>query len=80
MVNIDVKVDGVAVVVSGDKGVEATREGGEAIEGEELENEREIKKRLGMRFRGGLRFKGRLRSGLGFKEWEERERGGKRSG
>ena len=27
-----------------------------------------------MRFRGGLRFNGRLRLGLGFKEWEERER------
>ena len=80
MVNIDVEVDGVVTIVSDGRGVEATREGGEVVEGEELENEREIKERLGMGFRGGLRFKGRLRSGLGFKEWEERERGEKRSG
>ena len=80
MVNVDVEVDGVVTVVSGGKVAEATREGGEVVEGEELENEREIKKRLGMGFRGGLRFKRRLRSRLGFKEWEERERGGKRSG
>ena len=37
MVNIDVELDGVVVGVSDDKGAEATREGGEAIEGEELE-------------------------------------------
>ena len=43
MVNRDVEVDGVAAVVSGDKGAEAMTEGGEAIEGEKLENEREIK-------------------------------------
>ena len=74
MVNIDVEVDDVATIVSYGKGAEATRGGGKAIEGEELDNEREIKKRLVMGFRGGLGFKERLRSGLGFKEWEERER------
>ena len=44
MVNIDVEVDDVAALVSSSKGAEATREGGEVIEGEELKNEREIKK------------------------------------
>ena len=42
MVNIDVEVDDVAALVSDGKGAEATREGGEAIEGEEIKNEREI--------------------------------------
>ena len=67
------EVDGVATVVSDNKGAEAAGEGGEAIEGKDLENEREIRE-IGNRFRGGSRFEGRLRSRLRFKKCEEMER------
>ena len=43
MVNIDVEVDGVAAVVGGGKRAEAAGKGGEAVEGENFENEREIR-------------------------------------
>ena len=43
MVNVDVEVDSVAAVVGGGEGTEAAGKGGEAVEGEDLENEREIR-------------------------------------